>query len=80
MPYIDGGSAPRTAAVRRRRGEAVGARRSAPRVVAAWWRLTTNFSIFADFAGRYVAKMTGKSVFIGKNDRQKNGLFCPKKM
>jgi hypothetical protein len=35
--------------------------------VAAWWRLIkTNFSIFADFTGRYVAKMTGKSVFLEK--------------
>jgi hypothetical protein len=37
--HIDGGSAPRTAAVRRRRGEAVGGRRSAPRRA----HLTQNF-------------------------------------
>jgi hypothetical protein len=44
--------------------------------VAAWRRLKTNFSIFADFAGRYVAKMTGKSVFSDKITGKKGGLFC----
>ena len=40
-------------------------------------RLKTIFSIFA---GRYVAKMTGKSVFsnfFGKNHWKKKGLFFP---
>ena len=40
-------------------------------------RLKTTFSIFA---GRYVAKMTGKSVFsnfFGKNHWKKKGLFFP---
>jgi hypothetical protein len=66
--------------VRRRSGEPVGA---AQRSVAAWWRLKTNFSIFADFAGRYVAKMIGKSVFLEKIIGKKRAFFfrrfCRKK-